>query len=368
MKNLFKLFGIMAILIATISCSEDIFLKGGEDGQDGKDGIDGVDGKDAENPVFTTEKDWISDLCWIRTILRDGTFFYSDTLCNGQDGQDGKDGKDFNPDDLVFSYEVIELDELCDMIFGYLNDAIIFAYENCDGAPGEDGEAAEPYNPDWDLKKNKISELCKEIILYVDGEERFRDTICNGESSSGNIYIDIPDYQEEFNHPEGTDHYLAKEWELSCGVEIDLGDNSNGIGTLYLQDADETFSGWGRTPNFTERLLTGVELQVGSSEPWEIAIFGQRFNGEWVFLYEIIIEGNPHFVYNDLSTYEYVTWYLPSLDPEIIDYGDDFKRIEVGFWWRPEGEKKSAKCILERNESLNIASVKVAGVKIPEIN
>ena len=87
MKNFFKFLGIFAIIgIAMVSCSEDIWV---HDGADGRDGIDGQDGQDAEYPVFTTEKDWISDLCWIRTILRDGYFFYSDTLCNGEKGDPG---------------------------------------------------------------------------------------------------------------------------------------------------------------------------------------------------------------------------------------------------------------------------------------
>jgi hypothetical protein len=64
----------------------------GEDGQDGQDGVDGQNGQDGQDaepyvPVFTTEKEWISETCWVRTVYLDGEIFYEDTICNGQDAE-----------------------------------------------------------------------------------------------------------------------------------------------------------------------------------------------------------------------------------------------------------------------------------------
>ena len=371
MKTFFKVlfFGIFATFaVALISCEEiEHFSLTAIDGKDGKDGKDGADGKDGTTPVLTTEKEQISDLCWIRTIFQNGVFFYEDTICNGAPGENGKD---FKLNDLVFTYEKIELDDLCDIIIVYLNGDPFFTFENCDGTPGEDGENGEdgndapPYEPVWNVENQELTDLCKIRILYVDGVEIFRDTICNGQDGegSGDIYIDLPDYREEFDNPEGTDYYLNKGCELSYGVLIDQEGSSSGNGTLYLEEI-ELGSGWFRSPVFPESGLTAIEIGVGSSELWKMEVYAQRSNGEWIFIGEKMIGGNPHFIWDNQSTWdEPFTYYLSSL--EDMEY-QDFVRIEVNFWKvqdENQDEKKGVKCEIDKNPSFNMGYLHAARV------
>jgi hypothetical protein len=375
MKTFFKNFGILlAILIAALSCSEEIWVHDGEDGKDGRDGysvfiyydestgtllyyheIDGEEGLTSGDRVIyqETKENYkfvpVEGCIEIYKVVGTTEIFVG-SICDGETGPPGAPGE---AGIVVFS--VVPDTVNCKSGFRVEMTSLeggeeISSVSFCIPADGEDGTTV--VQKDTIVVYDSVYVFNTDTIIRIDSIFVIgKDTIVETHE-----FMPLPDIQNDFNHPDNSRHYRDLGYIFEEGlVSINQHDSPEGNGTIVLHDYNRDY-GYFWTPEFPEGAITAIELDVGSMENWVLKCSFELSDGSIKEVSSYEVKRKIDFIWYKTGTYGEPFKYYVAL--EDIEYNNV---VRVRFSFYKENESWMLK---DRNHSFNADNLRISRVKI----